>query len=431
MNFNKEKMAIVDLLKTKEAYEVYVADSNKNNGAYLYNVKKAFNIIKIDDSKDVKDNLNNVKDDNNFLQIAEKHFTKTVNKIKFLTIILSDGDYQKVKKDNHTIIYLNKDNYQEILHKIFSKIPASNEDKDVDIKEMSQEEILDNIQNPDSDISKKLKTLGSKLSSNNLFATWIIMSLFIGVVIMQLFLAQMIFPKMRTESLGLIFGGVSRDLLIFANQWWRLFTYVFASNNPIILIIEGMLLLLICRYAEAYLGQIKFLITILIAIPIVGLTTVVVFPQLALYGPIVLIAVLYGTLFSLNYGKATLESIVANQKTTIVGIYLLLSPLFTGYHTYIYIFTALILGVAVSFVLDYKNNGKYSSLTLLGGLIIGGFLLTAIMLLVFKKYIPAFDGQTVGALWTYKEAGLFSDEKLIDMLDNYYKLPTDLRPIYI
>lgn len=47
MNFNKEKMAIVDLLKTKEAYEVYVADSNKNNGAYLYNVKKPLILLKL------------------------------------------------------------------------------------------------------------------------------------------------------------------------------------------------------------------------------------------------------------------------------------------------------------------------------------------------------------------------------------------------
>ncbi|WP_253301487.1 rhomboid family intramembrane serine protease [Spiroplasma endosymbiont of Phyllotreta cruciferae] len=436
MSFDKDKLSLVDYFLKQEKYNVYKNKPLGNNNVYLYKVdSKKFQIIKIIDdfSGEFKDYViadEVVKDLRTFLN---KKFQRV--KLSILSIILIENRSQVYKEDNgDVVLFVDSHNYLDRLSNYYPKISMLEDNNDGNsMAGMSPEEILDVIKDPNSKLTKNLKQLSEKLSVNNLGVTWVLVSLLLIIPIVGIFFGAQIFntKDLSENATSLVYGGIARDLLIWNNQWWRLWTYILFSSNPLLVVLNLFMIFSVARYAEALLGRWRLIIILIFGVPLAGLFLAAVLPNWIFGGSTILLAILWGSLFSYNYGKDDLGALIANQRTLIIIVWLLLMPLFLGYSYYLINLVGFFAGSAIGYCLEFNRTNRINWTMLYPVLVVTAMIAVVAVTLAWQRYVPPYNGDVIDALMSYWRAGLVSKGSIEDMLGSYYFYPKNHWPNFL
>ncbi|AHF61119.1 hypothetical protein P344_04210 [Spiroplasma mirum ATCC 29335] len=431
-SFDKEKLSLVDYFIKVEKYNVYKVKPRSNNNVYLYKVdNKQFQIIKIVDNFN-SDPVRYKIDDEVILSLRE-YLTKKFQRAKLnvLSIVLIVNNSQQIRNDNGDVtLFVDNNNYQNKVAEFFPSLQQNDSGKEENLKNMSAEQILEDIKDPNSKLTKNLKQLSDKLSMNNLMVTWIFAMLLLAIPIIQIFFGNQLFQTkgLDADSVTLVYGGITRDLLVWSQQWWRLWTYPLFDSNIFLLILNIFILFNISRYNEAVLGRWKLALIIIIGVPLAGLFLSATMPNTIFSGSFVVLAILWGALFSYNFGKEDLASLVSNQRTIIVPIWLIILPLITSnFPLYLVVFSGFFIGSALGFLFEFKIK-KINLSILYPIFILTAVLIIGIVLLSIHRYSPPLNAPVVNALIVYWNAGLTSKGTIQDMLLNYYHYPRNEWP---
>ncbi|PQP78109.1 rhomboid family intramembrane serine protease [Spiroplasma sp. ChiS] len=436
MSFDKDKLSLVDYFLKQEKYNVY-KNKPRNNNVYLYKVdSKEFQIIKIID--DFSGEFNDFIINDEVVQTLRTFLNKKFQRAKLtiLSIVLIENHSQIYKDDNGDVtLFVDKNNYLDRLSTYYPNITMlqKNNENDTSMAGMTTEEILDGIKDPNSKLTKNLKQLSDKLSVNNLGVTWVLIALLLIIPIVGIFFGSQIF---NTQGLSegatqLVYGGLTRDLLIWNNQWWRLWTYVLFSSNPLLVVLNLFLIFSVARYVEALLGRWRLSIILVVGIPLAGVFLAAVLPNWIFGGLTILLAILWGSLFSYNYGKEDLGALIANQRTLIIMLWLLIMPIFLGYSFYLINFVGFFVGSALGYALEFNRSYRVNWTILYPVFIIVTMIVVSTIALLWIRYVPPFNSAVINALLSYYRAGLLERSAIEEMLNNYYFYPKANWPIFL
>lgn len=172
-SFDKEKLSLVDYFIKVEKYNVYKVKPRSNNNVYLYKVdNKQFQIIKIVDNFN-SDSVHYQIDDEVVLSLREylaKKFQRA--KLNVLSIVLIANNSQQIRNDNGDLtLFVDNNNYQNKVAEFFPSLQQNDSGKEENLKNMSSEQILEDIKDPNSKLTKNLKQLSDKLNINSLMVT--------------------------------------------------------------------------------------------------------------------------------------------------------------------------------------------------------------------------------------------------------------------
>ncbi|MFU0251652.1 rhomboid family intramembrane serine protease [Spiroplasma sp. Moj] len=439
MSFDKDKLSLVDYFLKQEKYNVYKSKprNNNNNNVYLYKVdSKEFQIIKIIDnfSGEFNDFIINDEVVQTLKTFLNKKFQRA--KLTILSIILIENRSQIYKDDSGDVtLFVDKNNYLDRLSTYYPNITMlqENNENDTSMAGMTTEEILDGIKDPNSKLTKNLKQLSDKLSVNNLGVTWVLIALLLIIPIVGIFFGAQIFNTqgLNEGATQLVYGSVTRDLLIWNNQWWRLWTYVLFSSNPLLVVLNLFMIFSVARYAEALLGRWRLSVILVVGIPLAGVFLAAVLPNWIFGGSTILLAILWGSLFSYNYGKEDLGALIANQRTLIIMLWLLIMPIFLGYSFYLINFVGFFVGSALGYGLEFNSSHRVNWTILYPVFIIVTMIVVSTIALLWIRYVPPYNRAVIDALLSYWRAGLMEKSAIEEMLNNYYFYPKANWPIFL
>ncbi|AGM25221.1 rhomboid family intramembrane serine protease [Spiroplasma chrysopicola] len=435
-NFDKDKLSLVEYFLKQEKYTVYKNKARSNNNVYLYKIdNKQFQIIRIIDN--FEKDLNEFIIDDEVVVSLKGFLSKKQQRAKLnvLSVVLTEDRSQIIKKeDGDVILAVDKTNYAAKLQEFYPKANILTENiENSNVGALSPEELMDKINDPDSNITKHLKELSQKLSYNNLVITWIIsFVLLVFPLFIMLFGANLLGISNQTPSsiLQLLFGGINRDLLVWSNQWWRLWTFWIYDADIFTTIINVFLLFLIARFTEAILGRWRMVVILIFGIPLVGLFLSSTMPNFIFAGSSIILSLLWGGLFTYNYGKDNLAELVSNKRTIIVPIWLIVFPIFTGqFMALLIVLVAFFIGSAISFLFDVNLKQKNGWTMLIYPLIIlFGAIITILVCFLIRPYVPPYSPETIYTLIKYWQLGLIDKGTIENMLRNYYQLPKEKWP---
>ncbi|WP_425379552.1 rhomboid family intramembrane serine protease [Spiroplasma endosymbiont of Stenodema calcarata] len=437
MSFDKDKLSLVDYFLKQEKYNVYKNKPRDNNNVYLYKVdSKEFQVIKIIDdfSGEFKDYVSVDEVVEELKTFLNKKFQRV--KLSILSIILIENRSQVYKEENgDVILFVDKHNYLDRLSNYYPKITML-KDNNTDgnsMNGMSPEEILDDIKDPNSKLTKNLKQLSDKLNVNNLGVTWVLIALLLIIPIVGIFFGAQIFNTqgLNASATALVYGGITRDLLIWSNQWWRLWTYILFSSNPLLVVLNLFMIFSVARYAEALLGRWRLGIILVVGVPLAGLFLAAILPNWIFGGSTILLAILWGSLFSYNYGKDDLGAIIASQRTLVVIVWLLIMPLFLGYSYYLINFVGFFAGSAIGYGLEFNRSHRVNWTMLYPMLVVITMIVVIGVTLSWTRYVPPYNGPVIDALMSYWRAGLMDRGSIENMLSKYYFYPKDNWPNFL
>ncbi len=437
MSFDKDKLSLVDYFLKQEKYNVYKSKL-RNNNVYLYKVdSKEFQIIKIIDN--FSGEFNNLIINDEVIKTLKTFLNKKFQcaKITILSIVLIENRSQIYKDDSGDVtLFVDKNNYISCLSSYYPNITMLQENNENDSSTsagMTNEEILDVIKDPNSKLTKNLKQLSDKLSVNNLSVAWFLIALLLIIPIVGIFFGAQIFNT-RGLSEGetqLVYGGVTRDLLIWNNQWWRLWTYVLFSSNPLLVVLNLFMIFSVARYAEALLGRWRLSFILVVGIPLAGIFLAAVLPNWIFCGSTILLAILWGSLFSYNYGKEDLGALIANQRTLIIMLWLLIMPIFLGYSFYLINFVGFFVGSALGYGLEFNRSNRVNWTILYPFFIIATMIVVSTIALLLIRCVPPYNRAVIGTLLSYWRAGLMEKSAIEEMLNNYYFYTRSNWPIFL
>ncbi|WP_425378217.1 rhomboid family intramembrane serine protease [Spiroplasma endosymbiont of Polydrusus pterygomalis] len=442
MSFDKDKLSLVDYFLKQEKYSVYKSKPRNNNNAYLYKVdSKEFQIIKIIDNFSGEFNdfiINDEIINDEIVQTLKTFLNKKFQreKLTILSIILIENRSQIYKDDSGDVtLFVNQNNYLDRLKNYYPNITMleKNSETESSMAEMTTEEILGVIKDPNSKLTKNLKQLSDTLSVNNLGVTWVLIALLLVIPIAGIFFGEQIFNTqgLNEKETQLVYGGITRDLLIWNNQWWRLWTYVLFSSNSLLIVLNLFMIFTVAHYVEALLGRWRLSVILLLGIPLAGLFLGAMLPNLIFGGSTILLAILWGSLFSYNYGKEDLGVLIANQRTLIIMLWLLIMPIFLGYSYYLINFVGFFVGSAIGYGLEFNRSHRVNWTMLYPVFIIVTMITVSVIALLWIRYVPPYNGEVIDALVSYWRAGLMSRSAIEDMLNNYYLYPKPDWPIFL
>ncbi|WP_374696240.1 rhomboid family intramembrane serine protease [Spiroplasma endosymbiont of Polydrusus formosus] len=437
MIFDKDKLSLIDYFLKQEKYSVYKSKSRNNNNAYLYKVdSKEFQIIKIIDNFSGEFNDFIINDE--IVQMLKTFLNKKFQRAKLtiLSIVLIENRSQIYKDDGGDVtLFVNQNNYLDRLKNYYPNITMleKNSETKSSTARMTKEEILDGIKEPNSKLTKNLKQLSDKLSVNNLGVTWILIALLLVIPIVGIFFGSQIFNTqgLSEKATKLVYGGITRDLLIWNNQWWRLWTYVLFSSNSLLVVLNLFMIFTVARYAEALLGRWRLSAILLLGVPLVGLFLGAVLPNWIFGGSTILLAILWGSLFSYNYGKEDLLALIANQRILIIMLWLLIMPIFLGYSYYLINFISFFVGSAIGYGLEFNRSHRVNWTMLYPIFIIVTIITVSVVTLLWMRYVPPYNGAVIEVLVSYWRVGLISQSAIEDMLNSYYLYPKTGWPIFL
>ena len=421
---NKEKLTLIEFFKKHEKFKVFRHSEKKQDETLLYNVNNSnFQIICINNS--YKGDIDKFEINPTKLQSLLEHIKKTHKHLEpeILHIVLGSFSYQKIVKNNHTIITTNID-WQQHLLPLFANLKNLKTEKEINIGNMSSQEFNSSIAESGSQLNQKLRDIQTKLRPSNLILLWVMMILFIIVPIFLYFLRGPLgFANATGAVFQLLMGGVNRDFLLGLNQWWRLFTYPFANANLFSLLIFGVMLYYICKVLEISLKPWKTVVTIFFGTPLAIFLLAVAMPNEVFSGIAPLVVMLYGLLLYTHHKEKNLTAIVAKSTTIMVPILLVLIPLFTSdYALYLVYFVAFITGILFGILVNY--DFKSPDWTLIFPIVIFGMLfVTPFVLLYTNQYWPPNNFNVFDTLQYYYNSKLMSKGAIVKVLTNYYHIP--------
>lgn len=438
MNFNKDKLHLIDYFLKQEKYNIYKI-KKQNNNVYLYKINnRKFQIIKIVNNFNDEFDIKNSTINDEIIEMLKIFLNKKFQliKINILSIILIKN-YSQIYENNNgdVMLFVNKNNYINKLSNYYPNIIKlkENNKNNISMLGVKTENIFNGIKEHNNKLKKNLKQLNIKLNINNIYITWILIILLIFIPVVEIFFGDQIFntKRLNEKVIQLIYGGVNRDLLIWNNQWWRLWTYVLFSNNPLLIILNLYMIFNVSYYNEVILGRLKLLIILIIGIPLSGLFLSVILPNQIFGGSTILLAILWGSLFSYNYGKEDLENIITNQKTLIVVFWLLIMPFFLGYLFYLINFVGFFIGSAIGYGLEFNCLNRINWTILYPFFIILTIIILIIITILLINYIPPYNENVINTLISYWHFGLIKKNIIENMLKNYYFYNKENWPIFL
>lgn len=347
------------------------------------------------------------------------------------TNVLKIALFPTSKTDDNIIVISEPIFYKDELKEIFPKISKLElrKTKKDDEEDISDEEMVEMLSNPEKAQNKELRELTAKIKQGFTPITWAITILFFIVPIATY--AISIWFSMKGSSYlkngsvnALFFGASDRNLTILAGQWWRIFTYGFNSGPAtsfmglIETIILGMLIYSTSRYVEAAVGPLKLFVSIIGAYILAGLFTTAL-PNSIVGGSYVILAALVGVLGFSTAKKKSPVSVISKGKLIVPIIVLVIVPFFdANFVNYL----LLILGAGFSGSIMYFWNYNYKATSydiIAPAITLGVGLVLPIVLIFAYSPVPAFSGADIYTIQSYLEQGwIKSTDKATALLNN-------------
>lgn len=417
------KLNLVNFLIKTEGYKVSKNDSN--TCSFLIN-KKAKNPIVII----------------SLGSLAEKHITiakeikknlKTANreKINMLNIVLGNANFNE-NDDFQTIIISDLNFFVEQLKDLFPNIVnmSKNDNNDKADKQMSDEEIMSTLLDPQNSNDQEFKRINNKIKNSPSIMTYILIAIFAFGPI-TIFFVSVYFVRMKnlimlqySEISSLFFGGLDHNLTIVVGQYWRILTWgmtpgPFGSSifTMVFLFFILIYMLNISKYAEHYIGKLKYISAVLLAYIFTGFFIANGILTGVEGGPIVILSAIIGALGASIIGKKTTTTVMAKNKLIIGIIIVAVIPLLNR-DVNSYMIAIISCGLSMSFI--YMFNYKYKKMDYLIAipiLIIIGVFTSSLTMLIIPKYTQAENGNTIGVLQSYWQIGFYSHNNLNSIFD--------------
>ena len=430
--FSEEKLTIIEFLQKHEQYKIFEYGGKHKTDTYLFKpTLDGFQIIRINNTyhDDLKDF---VVESDVWKRLSVKLLKKQKHlQLKTLVIILGNRAEQSVTLKENTLINLNKE-YKNGLAQFFPGIKQFIDDKEVDLKKLSPEELKNQMEDAGSRLNRDLKKISQKFRSSNLIVVWISTVLFIVLpFLLFLFSGSLGFKGITSSTLGLILGGLNRDVVVGLNQWWRLFTYVFATDSIFSLLIYGIILFFSVKLLEVTMKPWKIFIAFICLIPTSAFLTSIAIPGYIFTGPQTIAVAMYGLMFMTHYSRKTLTSQIAGMQSNWIPILLILIPLFSGsYMTYLIYIVAFTAGVVMSYFLDYDYRRLRWSIV---PPVLIAFCLIVVPIILFETNVYwAPNNYTVFSMMQqYYNQKFMSKGAITKVLENYYHIPANMIGNYI
>lgn len=420
--------------------------NNKSFIGYFSELKNDYQIILVNEKnynqKDKEIKLKKIKS-----KLAKKTY-KTDWKI--LDIIISDKYLPISINENVLTIQLSKKGYKSEIKNIF---PDLDYDADFDYSDFLKDKteinqkVINNrnasdinkknnsiknvfvASNASSRTMKKFKAFSNKAeivkSYNFLFLLIFCNLLPLAILIMSTFYFRISYLA-QSSVFVLIFGAANHDLIIGANQWWRIFTYPFITDNFFTIFLNIILLFISFRYVEIVIGKKNTTLLLFTLYPLIGLCFSMISYSTSLSGPLVLYGLVAGAAIATAYKKKDFGSILVKDRIVMMILYLIISAfifLMSGeIFTSVILALGLILGLSFGFLINHNYNQLGFMFYAPLAIIVSIFLLTIAITIyeAFKIIIPQENPNVEIALGIYKNWGLFSAKDFNSFINNYY-----------
>ncbi len=391
--------------------------NKKNNECYFYSLdNKKYQIICISLKQIEQQNEKLIKIKNKLLK---KYFK---NNYSILNIIFSD-EYGKLEiKNNYSKIKVTNDNWEK---EIKSILPDLDFEQDFDIMSAINEQQNNKILDVNSPTFKKYNTFKHKMQLNNL-------PVFIFVLILTSiipFFITMFWDFMGTDQINtnkflMLFGGLNHDLLIGANQWWRIFSFPIVNRSFVYILMDLIFLFFSVRYAEVLIGSWKSLI-LLAFYPFIGILFSMVDYSNIISGSNIIIGLFLGVTIISVYKKHDYASLRAKFPIWLVIIFLLITSFFSGITNLIFVSFVIIIGCVYGLFINHNYEKKFTWYLIIPIIMIILLLLSIIILILFEEFsknLPAYNDDVMYVMSKYKEWHLITNNSYNNMLNNYYHI---------
>ncbi|WP_146637557.1 hypothetical protein [Spiroplasma clarkii] len=378
MNFNELKLSLVDYLIRVERYKPSKLSDEKTS--YLVNKRQSKKIVVVtigvpmeNDRKlqEIKTNISNGKRE----RIETLTIAVTSDNLKG-AVCVEDLEEAKIKL---------KDYFSKIV-KLTTALP--------DEKQYTDEEILDQLQNPSNSTNQKLKDLIS--SMNNRSAVSIIFSVFFIIMplvtyVLWIYLSRADEDLLNSFVASLFFGGSTKALTIDAGQYWRILTYGFNNINygifiaPVQIIFAILVVIKTARYTEKIIGSWKFAFIIFATYILTGLFVTILMPTVQIAGIMVFVISVISVLGVTTWNKKrNAISIYSNSRFLLPLIAVLVYMIFLPHGDVVSILAALALSSAITlfFTYDYKHIDLFLGIPII---IVAGFLFVPLIGLIMES----------------------------------------------
>ncbi|AOG60653.1 hypothetical protein SHELI_v1c07040 [Spiroplasma helicoides] len=422
---NDLKISLIHYLVKVEKYKVDPKLSSDFN-VFLYNKNSIYQVISITVGEASLE-IENKKIEK--LSISLKSAKR--EKINVLKIAIFEG------KQDGVICITSIADAKEKLKQHFAKIINLKEVEETkqndDDEELSEEELLKTLQDPNSSSNIKLKKLASRMNSNSLVSI-ILMIMFLLLPIIcfgiGIYWAQSD-PLLSSGPVSsLFFGASNKALTIIGKQFWRLFTYGFNVQNYGV-IAGGLQLLLISvpclklsKYTEGIVGSYKFALAMFITYPLTGLFTSVLMPSYIFSGVSVFSASVIGCLAVTTWTKKNDPITLFSKNRLFFPIIILILYNFLVNDMGAMVVIIVAIGISSSITLFFTYNySKVDFYIAFPCLIIGSIIIIPIVFWIVPTYGLAPDDISMAALLYYVRKGIFSSDYVNSIIfdDNGWK----------
>ncbi|AXK51284.1 hypothetical protein [Spiroplasma alleghenense] len=424
------RLALVNYFIKKEGYKPQKTQKN-DEISYLYNSNAKIKIIRIKASSEDSD----FRNDPIIEEIANKSKEASREKIQILWIYLDDSSFEKdLVVDSDIKILGNEKNLVSKLNPYFSnvdklKFSDKTEEKEiiVDLKDQEQvKKLIEDLDDKNSDVSKKFQEFHNKIQNGQLIGTWIITALFCFVPFIIIFYLS-IFVRLNnidSDTTKLFVGGTNYNLTILGGQFWRVFTYGFANSSSnfitdlILLALNMYIIKKLSSYSENIIGAFKLMVIVAVGYVICGLILSVMIPANVFGGSIVISSILFGALFIKVSGKQDVISILAKREMIAPAFFLFFFPMIAWNESIYWVISSGVgIGMGLSIVLNWNYKEGFNGYLFSGYFIVASFITLPIIMLLVPSYIPALHNPTINVLGMYIQRGFLKIEMANEIME--------------
>ncbi|AKU79497.1 hypothetical protein [Spiroplasma turonicum] len=422
VDFNKLKLNLINYLIKVEKYKSQPDFSNEY-ATYLVNDKKEYKIIRVTIGTPVSS-------DANLDKIKSKIKSGKRDKINILNIVFA-FEASDIVVEGETLVIESIESMKIKLGKIFQRINkiVIEQDDDVEINDLSNEELYDMLSNPSKSDNVKLKTAVARMKTPT-FNSSIIFLLFFVLPIASLLIYLFYFSKynISTGAIDLFFGAINRNLASVGNQWWRILTYGFSANiygtlpTLILIFFVSSNAIKLSRYTESLVGQWKFSVATFSSYILAGffVSTLMSGTNDIFSGPLVILACVVGVLSVTTWNRKA-DPVVLFSKNRLIFplILLLLFPFLVGkYNDYVIIIVGMASSASITllFQYDWKNTDKFLILPIF--ILIAPFAVAFSAIFIPVASPPVDTVNTLTALQMYYNYNIFNHEQLNNILES-------------
>ncbi len=410
----------------------------KENTVYYYNTstKHHFHIICITESQD-----NKFKFDNEIINKIKNKINKVYQKSEFkiLKLVVSSADPQVNDSDPLNVIA--SLSYSKWVNDISAVLPNLDFEMDFDIMsaisaQRNKSGGKNNLNADEVKTFKKLKSFQYKtqISKLPIFTTLFILTIFLPLIIsfVWFIISKNLSFSLSTGSFLLLFGGLNHDLLLGANQWWRIMVYPFIENGFLSIILNGILFFISLRYTEVIIGKLNTLL-LLLFYPILGIIFTMVDANLILVGPWVIFSLFLGANLIAIYKKHDYSSLLIKPFLTIMLFWIILSGIFSnGLFFLFYMILSILVGASFGLLINH-NYKQISYLFFIPIVILISIVISMIVLVVLEEtsnLVPSINNDVLATIYQYENWHLMKSGSFNNFVNNYYKSPGYPPPPY-